>query len=293
VRDDKGQEGWIARVHVDNGSAATALAELTTTGPPPRIETEPIRVIALVRPAPRRLAIRLDAGIGYRVLGMDFTSNGSAGLANYVASADASAADLDVDLALRMASRLVVGVDAQLGVSHSSPGLDYPGPSGPPGDIAFSTISIDAGLRAGMRVRKLFEISVRAGVHYDAFVTSDIENPGTLPRERLLGTTLGARVDIVPPRTRVSATLHVDTFVLGTRRQTPGLEDGTSSTARAVWAGLTARYALARRVAVQGAYDFGRATTEWSGMSVRDPGVSSARRVDSTQLIQIGLSIGL
>ena len=293
VRDTAGQEGWILREHVGNGSAGSALAAA-----PARVATSTPAHVEVVAPAapqrtPRRLAVRIDAGIGYRVLGMDFTSNGSNGLANYVASADASAADVDFDVALRMPGRLVLGFDARLGVSRSSPGLDYPGPSGPPGEIAFSTIAVDAGIRGGVRLRRMFELSVRAGAHYDAFMTKEIENAGTLPRERLLGTTLGARVDIVPPRTRVSATLHVDAFVVGNRRQTAGLEDGTSSTARAVWAGLTARFALARRFSLQGAYDFGRATTEWSGMSVRDPGVTSARRVDSTQLVQIGISVEL
>ena len=81
--------------------------------------------------------------------------------------------------------------------------------------------------------------------------------------------------------------------MFGRRRQTAGLEDGTDSTARAVWAGVTARFAFGRRFAILGAYDFGRATTEWSGMSTREPGVTSARRVESTQLVQVGLSIGL
>jgi hypothetical protein len=148
-------------------------------------------------------------------------------------------------------------------------------------------------VRAGIHVRRMFEIAARAGGHYDAFITTHVENAGTLPRERLLGATLGARVDIVPPGSRVSATLHADALVVGSRKQTPGLEDGTSSTARAVWGGLTARFQLGKRFAVNAGYDFGRATTEWSGMSVREPGVTSARRIDSTQLVRIGISIGL
>ena len=289
VRDGAGREGWVARAHVGNGAASAALG--ATAGAPSTT------VSAAARPAPsplpsRRLAVRIGAGVGYRVLGMDFTSNGSGGLANYVATADASAADLDLDIALHRA-RIVIGFDAQVGVSRSSPGLDYPGPTGPPGDIAFSTVDIDAGLRVGVRARSMFVLCARIGAHYDAFVTRDIENAGMLPRERLLGSTLGARVEVAPPGSPVSATLHVDALLLGDRRQTPGLEDGASSTARAVWAGVTARYALARRLSLQATYDFGRSTTEWSGMSVRDPGVTSARRVDSTQLVQLGLSIEL
>lgn len=297
VRDDQGRAGWIARADVGNGSAAAAVAPIRAGEEAPRVavrtETPRADTPALVRGAPpRRFAIRVDAGIGYRILGMDFTSNGAAGLANYVGTSGASAIDLDVDAAMQR-GRMVIGLDAKLGASRSSPGLDYPGPSGPPGEIPFSTVAVDAGVRVGMRARRLFVIAARAGAHYDAFVTRDVENAGMLPRERLLGTTLGARVDVVPPASRVTATLHADALVFGNRRQTPGLEDGASSTARAVWAGVIARFAVARRIAVHAAYDFGRATTEWSGMSVRDPGVTSARRVDSTQLFQVGLSLEL
>jgi len=300
VHDDQGRDGWITRAHVGNGSAAAAVETSSSKTVAVSSDQSGGAVAAGVDSArpktavpPQRFAIRLDAGIGYRVLGMDFTSNGAAGLANYVASADASAANLDFDVTKPLANRLVIGLDAQLGVSRSSPGIDYPGPSGPPGEIPFSTVSVDAGIRAGFRARRMFVIAARAGAHYDAFVTSDVDNAGMLPRERLLGSTLGARVDVVPPGSRVNATLHVDALVLGDRRQTPGLEDGASNTARAVFAGVTARFALKGRIAVQAAYDFGRATTEWSGMSVRDPSVTSARRVDSTQLVQVGISVGL
>jgi hypothetical protein len=53
------------------------------------------------------------------------------------------------------------------------------------------------------------------------------------------------------------------------------------------------RYALWHRIAVFGGYDFSRASTEWSGMSVRQPGVTRTRRVDTAQLVQLGISTAL
>ncbi len=47
------------------------------------------------------------------------------------------------------------------------------------------------------------------------------------------------------------------------------------------------------RIAVFGGYDFSRASTEWSGMSVRQPGVTRTRRVDTAQLVQLGISTAL
>jgi hypothetical protein len=137
------------------------------------------------------------------------------------------------------------------------------------------------------------DLALRGGVHYDAFLAANVDNAGMLPRERLLGATLGARVDIAPDRSRVAIPARFDALVVGGRAQTSGLEDGSASTARALWGGATMRYALSQRFAVFGGYDFGRASTEWTGMSVRQPGATRTRRVDTAQLVQLGISTSL
>lgn len=289
ARDEHGAEGWIPLDRVGNGSAAVALSSAIPTA---EVATEKRDA---TRPASERhgLELHIDMGVGYRVIGMNFTSNGTAGLANYLVSADASAADVGVDMVMFRAGKLSLGIDGELEASDSSPGISYAGPSQPGGRIPFSTLDVDAGVRAGFRTRRLFELAVRGGVHYDAFIAEDVDNAGMLPRERLFGATLGARADVVPPGSRFGATLHADALVVGSRRQTPGLEDGTSSTERAVWAGMIVRVRLARHFSLLSAYDFARVTTQWSGVSVRMPGVTNARRVDSSQLVQLGLSIDL
>jgi hypothetical protein len=237
------------------------------------------------------LGVRVDVGLGYRSLGYDFSSNGPGGLSNYLVSADAAAVSLLVE-GRRPLGRIIVGGDAEASASTSSPGIAYMGPSGPAGTIPFSTVSARGGVRAGTAL-DLYELALRAGIHYDAFLAHDVENVGKLPRERLLGVTLGLRAQIAPPRARVAVALRCDALALGNRRQTPGLEDGADSTAHALWAGATIRVGLARHLALVFAYDFGRATTHWTGMSVREPGVTDASRVDSSQLVQLGVSAGL
>lgn len=295
ARDERANEGWIRQAHVADGTASVALGEVVAASPPTLAAPSASATIT-TEPASRgrsTLSVRADAGIGYRVVGMSLSSNGSGGLANYVMSADATAAALDVDVVARVSQRLFVGVDGRVLLARSSPGIDYVGPSGPPGKIPFSTFGTDVGVRVGVTAKQMFEIAVRAGGHYDAFLARDVDNVAMLPRERLSGLTAGVRVDVLPPRSRVSVTGRFDALVIGSRAQTPGLEDGTSSTARAVWSGVTIRVQLAPHLAVLSAYDFGRATTQWTGMSIRDPSVTEARRVDSTQLVQIGLSTDL
>jgi len=290
VRDAEGHEGWIARADVDNGSAG-AVIERPVSELAGAATSRPVAL----RAEPGRIVMRAGAAVGYRSLGMDFTSNGSAGLANYLVSADAAAANAEVEVAARVSSRLRVGVDGRVQVSTSAPGpgIDYFGPSRAGGKIPFSTFAVDGGVRAGLRFRRVFELALRGGVHYDAFIATDVDNAGSLPRERLFGGTLGVRAEIMPPDSRVTVGLQLDALVVGDRRQTPGLEDGASSDASAMWAGATIRYLVERHFSVFAAYDFARATTTWSGMSVRTPGVTEARRVDSSQLVQIGVSAEL
>jgi SH3-like domain-containing protein len=286
ARDPAGHDGWIGRAQVDNGASSVVV-----TGVDLR-DVERARDDRGAAPAPRPLQLRAELGVGFRALGMNLTSNAEGGLTNYVVDAGAVAATLDADAVLRL-GRWLAGADARVSASDSSPGIDYPGPTAPPGKIPFRTFASDAGARLGARLPRAFDVALRAGVHYDAFLPRSVANAGMLPRERLLGATLGARVDIAPERSRFAVAARFDAMVIGGRAQTAGLQDGTSSTAHALWGGLTLRYALGHRLAAFGGYDFGRATTEWSGMSARQPGVTRTRRIDTAQLVQLGISAEL
>lgn len=292
VRTLDGRSAWIARDAVDDGTARVVLAEVPTTAITSR--TASVRPIATA-PTSRGLAIRIDAELGYRSLAMDFTSNGTTGLANYVMSADAAAAGLEIEAVKRLSKRLFVGADGRVHSSTSTPGsgIAYGGPSRIGGSIPFSTFASDAGLRVGMHARRVFDVALRAGFHYDAFVTRDVGNAGRLPREHLVGSVVGARIEIAPPRSRVNVSLRFDALVLGARAQTTNLEDGEDSTARATWAGATLRIPLGHTLSLQSTFDFARATTSWTGMSVRTPGTTAATRVDSTQTVWLGVAAEL
>jgi len=282
--DDAGHEGWIARAEVTDGATTVTIgSEVREVTPGGGFHRGPVR----------RLAIRTEVGLGMRTLGMDLTSNTDGGLANYIVDAQAIAATLAVDAVLRSRGRWFVGFDGALQVSNASPGIDYPGPTSTPGTIPFRTFATDAGVRGGLRARPEIDVSLRLGGHYDAFLTRDVDNVGMLPRERLAGLTAGARAEIAPPTSPFSAAVRLDALVVGTRAQTDGLEDGTSSTAHALWGGLTVRYAWSSRWAVFGAYDFARMTTDWSGMSARQPGVTETERIDTSQLVQLGIGAEL
>ncbi len=282
-RDDQGHDGWIARGDVTDGSAPAA----ETTDPRGAV-TAPVFHSA----PPRALELGAAAGVGFRSLGMDLTSNSAGGLTNYLVDADSVAATLGVDALLRTGAWFV-GFDGAAQTSVSSPGIDYPGPTSAAGKVAFRTVTGDVGVRAGRRVRDAIELALRLGGHYDAFLPRDVDNAGMLPRERLLAATIGARVELRPRTSRFGAVIRTDVLAVGSRAQTPGLEDGTSSSASAIWGGVTVRLAVTRRWMVFGAYDFARMSTAWSGMSSRQPGVTSTHRIDTAQLVQLGVGAEL
>ncbi|HEY6033164.1 MAG TPA: hypothetical protein VIV58_02865, partial [Kofleriaceae bacterium] len=284
THDDQGHDGWIARSLVETSATGVAIAGVDLQG-------AGLSRDAFVRTS-RPFAVRAELGLGYRALGMDLTSNAEGGLTNYLVNADAAAVVGDADATWRGAHDLSLAADAHVELSTSSPGIDYLGPTSPAGKIPFSTFAADVGVRAGIRVDGAIDLALRAGGHYDAFLPQQVDNAGMLPRERLVGATLGARVELAPPHSRIGAAARFDVLVIGSRAQTPGLEDGQHSTAHALWGGLTVRYTLGW-IAPFVALDLGRATTTWTGMSAREPGVTDARRTDSTQLLQIGISAEL
>jgi len=304
VRAGGDRVGYVTRTTVvDAGASRGGGAQGKWAAEHPKLTvtdaTATLQTTAVAAPAPAAEPpppprdphlLRGGATLGYRSLGMDFSSDGAGGLASYLISADALAAVLDGDAALPL-GRLRAGADARVTVSTSAPGpgIRYTGPSAPSGDIPFQTVAADAGVRGGI-ARGAFELALRAGVHYDAFLAKNVDNAGHLPREQLLGGTLGARVAIAPPGSRFDVALAADALVIGARSQTAGLEDGSASRAHAVWGGATIRFELRPHWSLVSGIELWRATTSWSGMSRREPGVMHAERVDTSQIIEIGVS---
>ncbi len=303
----KAKVGWVTRTTLAAPAAATSATPADPTAPD-AAWTARESSVAPVSPAakavaraggappgspPARLAVRATVGIGYRSLDMRFASNGGGGLANYLVSADAAVADVEAELIARPRSRLVLAaIDGRVRMSYSSPGLDYMGPTLPAGEIPFTVFEAEAGARLGVH-HGAFDAALRGGLHYGAFLAEEIANAGRLPRERLFGATAGVRADIAPARSRVVVSLAFDLLVAGDRQQTPGLEDGQTSDAGALWTSATVRYRLDQRWSALGTLSFTRATTSWRGPSVRQPDVTAADRVDRSEIVQVGVAAEL
>lgn len=293
VENEHGQVGWIPAVittrvagrangfsasragaPVMRGVAATALADLGED-----VDT-PVELVSR----------HARAAVGYRIMSARFTSNGSGTLANYHISAQAMTASLGGSVPLTSSSsRFLVAVDGEYRMSYASPGIHYQDSPGQVDTIGFSMHEARAGGQLGVRVTDSAFVAGRAGYHYGAFLVDAVDNAGGLSSESLSGLTVGARAHLTPGHSSYAIRAGVDALASARRAQTAGLEDGAGSVATAWWGHVDLDYALTAALVLNARYAYERASTEWTGQSVRQPDVTEAARVDQSHLVYLGL----
>ena len=290
VADVRAGQPEVAPPGSPGASATTASSQASpTAGEAPATGGDAQVSQSATPAASSRLALTLGAALGYRSLEMTFQSNGDHGLDNYVVSTDAMAAEARATAVTRTRSgRFALAADGRARLSHATPGISYQGSAGQ-GDIAFSVVEAELGVRAGMRAAPWLDFWLRSGYHYEVFVSREVANVAHLPRERLTGFRTGARVNLRPPQVGATVTVTVDWLLLASRSQTPGLEDGTGNTAHARWVGLGFSRPLGSRWILSAWYVNGHSETHWRGQSSRQPDVTAAQRVDTSQLVSLGL----
>ncbi|MBA3391880.1 MAG: SH3 domain-containing protein [Deltaproteobacteria bacterium] len=264
VRDSSGHTGWIALHELGNdlamiqsagGADAPAIHPTTKVTQTRRAATDSHR---------RAWSLQLAVGAGYRALATEIETTGE----QQQVAGSAGVARLEVDATASPLRAISIGVDAQVDLGRSG------------GTDVQATRGLAAGVRIGIRPRDLAELSVRGGLRRET-----TELTGTGVTEQLAGTTVGVRLDVSPQRSRLSARVELDTLVEGTWQQG---DVAIPSAPRAMWAGMTIGVRIVGGVSVHAAFEHGRVSTAWSEMTMTEP--VGARRVDASQLFQVGLS---
>ena len=232
--------------------------------------------------------VRARASLGVSSFSMSFSSNGTTPLSAYRLSSSAMAAFAGVEAGM-WRGRWCAALDGLYGVTVGMPGIRNRDAEGGELDpLGFVWHHSSLGARVGYRIGDAFVPHARLGYHFDWFAVEQVENTSRLAREGLRGVTLGlgfagALSDEILVRG------GGDVLVAGGRKQTPGLEDGLRSTELAAWGRLQASYLASDALAVEGTYEYGWASTEWTGQSNRQPDVSSALRTDRSHLLLLSL----
>ncbi len=270
VRDADDQVGWIAQSELGNGHDMVTAA----AGEPPArlLDAAATATVAADEDHHQRWSLHLAAGAGYRALASQIESSGG----TQQLAGRASVARVDLDTAAYALPSIFVGVDAHLEVGRSAVELDGAGAG-----AVHGTRGLAAGVRVGVRPRGIAELSLRAGTRRESVKV--IEGEGA--EEQLSGTTLGVRVDVKPSRSRLAARLEVDSLVAGTWQQGEG---AMQRPARAQWAGMTIGVRIIGAVSLHATFELAHASTVWTDTATAEP--ASTRRIDTSQLLQVGLS---
>lgn len=283
---DGGRPRWLeVRGEAGRGWLATAALTGAVTAPPPPIDRPPPR---RALPRPRRLELDGGLALGYRSLRQSFASDATGGLADYQLDADAAALTGRARAIARPRGALVVELELRGALAYSDPGVAYPGPTLPPGDVPFSLVSGELAVRAGL-TRGPATLTVGGAALYQAFLPAEVANAALIARERLLGAAVDARLELAAPRTAARVGLGGQWLAAGDRAQTPGLRDGATATPRQLALTVDVRYPVGRHLDLSAGLLYQRAATAWTGMSERWADVTAAERVDRWVGVELGL----
>lgn len=266
VEDDEGAAGWIA---------SDAVAE------PGRVRQ------------PRTIAT--TARLGFASIGGTFKSNAPATMganppADYAFGSTAVSVAVGAELAFAMKKDYFVGGGLEYLGCVATPGIRYAA-NMMAEDIGFKTHDVDVRLLGGYDFHKPNGMTAwaRLGYHYGVFSVSNLANLAKLPSETFRGPTIGAALRIPGLTKKIGAEAALDLVYPGTRKQTAGNEDGTTSKAMAATLELVGTYAWKGAWRLDGGYQFGYASTKWDGASARITGATSAKRTDLSHVLTVGL----
>lgn len=282
VQNEDGQFGWVRRNKVKTVTDVAAVRALSPrdigsvdTGRPRRS----VRKSRIIVP-------RVETALGFRGVGMNFTSNGTAALDEYLIQGSSALTQISAWVPLQLAG-LVVEVGGTYAFSVARPGIQLPYNMG---NISYLTHDAHLSAQIGYRFMDgLVTVAGSGGYHMSVFRVDQPAPPVYLPSERLTGITAGGIIELAPLGGALTLRGGGRALIGGQRAQTAKLEDGEISTAGAWWAHVDVDYAFLQAFDLVAGYTLERATTQWAGPSVRRPGVTAATRIDTNHLLYLGV----
>lgn len=279
VLDEHESGKWI-RVEDEDGAAGWIAAD-AVEGPGGRRQ---------------KRTVAATARLGFASVGGKFTSNGTvmAGASpppDYSFGSNAVSVAIGGELTFAMKKDYFVGAGLEYLGCVATPGIRYA--SGMMAeDIGFKTHDVDVRLLGGYDFHKASGMTAwaRLGYHYGVFSVANLNNLAKLPAETFRGPTVGAALRIPRLSGKFGGEASVDLVYPGTRKQTAGIEDGTTTASRAASLELLGTYAWKGAWQLGAGYHFGYASTRWTGQSARIPTATAARRTDLSHVVTVGLA---
>jgi uncharacterized protein YgiM (DUF1202 family) len=238
------------------------------------------------------------ASFGYAAFAQSFRSDSAQFFGNYDISSAAMAFSLAGELIHDYSEKYVLGGELGFDFAISTPGIRV-AEGDQVADTGFRVFDLDLIGKGGYKVHEPTGAVAfaRLGYRYQAFQIVDVNDIGgnnlaSLPSEALKGVVVGAELAVPRVTKKIAARLVIDTMLLlASRSQTSGLEDGLDSSAKAIAIGAVGSYQWKPNLEILGGYNYGWASTSWSGRadgSMRKHDATTAERTDTAHIFTVG-----
>jgi hypothetical protein len=178
---------------------------------------------------------------------------------------------------------------------------DPDGPGGMAGaNIGITLSNVNVRGMAGIDLKKRSGMSLlgRLGYRYQGFLINDVANftanPAKLPSEVVKGPTLGAGLAIPRLTDKIGIRFSLDTMLFAASvKQTKGLEDGATPSAKAVVVGAGLMYRLSKSFELMAEYDLNYMGIDFGApvtTSMRNHMGTNVKRTDIFHMLTFGIA---
>jgi opacity protein-like surface antigen len=239
----------------------------------------------------------VGAKAGVAIINQRFTSNGSGSLANYDASSAALGAQVGLGYQRGIGRYFRLGLDGEYAFAGAA-AFKYKAADGSNVTLGVQDHTIDAGASAGLHFNVIggLDLGLRLGGEL-ALNLIQATTKAPLPSDRVLGLTIGLGMALPAFATIADRPLGAHVVAMGLvpaqRVQTPGLEEGPSSSTVGFGVAAGLAYNLVKGLYMNFDYSYGLVLTHFEGQARRNTTITAADRGNEQHLIVLGLSYNL
>lgn len=251
-------------------------------------------------PAKRTLSARARGGVTFVQQGLRTAgSTATAPPDNYNIAVAAATLALGGTYLRPYNKDLVLGGDALLSLAKAIPGVRYTPQGGTSTTTGFSIYDLDLRFVVGYDLHKPNGMMIlgRVGLRYDSFQVSDVgnltKNPATLPSEIQISPAIGAGLALPKLTPKLGLLFALDAMFTASMKQTKGLEDGKSPSAKGACLSAGMNYKWMPNLDIQASYDLTYMSASFGAVdpnSMRNHQGTSVTRTDIDHMITVGVA---
>ena len=247
------------------------------------------------RPKGRQLDARARLGVTF--IGQKMATAGGAGMLpdNYKLGTSAITLALGGSLLYPYSKQYVLGADAGYDLAKAYPGITVAGSTT---SITVHNLNVRAVGGYDLKKKNGMMAFARLGLRYWSYQVANVQdltkNTAKLPSEIITAPTLGAALSIPKLKPNIGLRFSLDAIIFGgSLKQTKGLEDGSSPSAKAACLGAGFTYRWKPEMDIQATYDLEYTKATFGApvaTSMRGHTGTSVSRTDVFHVVTVGVA---